>query len=359
MDANADAGRPALGTARRVTLVALAWAPLYLLWILFILSYDDGATLQGAAMGGLSSIGLAAALGLLVWWLSGRLPWPDRVRPSFYLAHLLIGSAYSATWLLGGSVFLAWRTSIPVGRLLAESRVLGWQFILGLVLYGLVAGVSYAIRIRGRLGEQERLAARAATLAAQARLNALQARLNPHFFFNALHSVGVLVREDADAAERAVEQLGDLLRYALDVPSEREVTLDEELAFTRDYIDLEQLRFGDRVSIQLDTDSAPPSSPLLPLTLQPLVENAYRHAAGVQTGSLSIRISAVTESDRLVVRVADDGPGSTLDAVVASAGSGLRSLRERLAARYAARANLKIDTQPGRGFEVTVSVPAT
>jgi signal transduction histidine kinase len=340
-----------------VSKVLLAWGPLYVLWILFILSYDDGATLPGAAIAGLVSIGLAAVLGFAVWWVSGRLPWPDRLRPGFYARHLALASLYSGTWMLTGYSIASLRTRTPLWDMLRESRVLGWQFILGLVLYGLVAGVSYALRIRERLGEQERIAAKAETLAARARLDALRARVNPHFLFNALHSVGSLVRDDPAAAERAVERLGDLLRHALDDRREALEPLESEWEFTRAYLDLERLRFGDRLRVETELEDGALGHPVPPLTLQPIVENVVRHAVERTARPVVIRIVARRIGDAVEIRVTDDGPGAPHLAPSSEGGFGLASVRERMSAAYGPAARVDVESNPGAGFRVRLLVP--
>lgn len=345
-----------MNTALRI---ALAWTPLYVLWVLFILTYDDAVTLGDAALGGVTPPATAALLGLLVWALSGRLPWPDRLRPAFYALHLAAGGVYAAAWVGIGYAVASLRSGEGFLTMLAASRVVGWQFILGLVLYGLVAGVSYAIRGQRRVREQERVAARAEALAARARLDAVRARVNPHFLFNALHSVLALVREAPASAERAIEQLGDLLRYALDEGAgSGDRLLEDEWAFTRDYLDLELLRFDDRLRIETDLSPAALAVPLPPLSLQPIVENAVRHAVGASIRPVTVRIGARAEDGVLTMTVGDDGPGAALADVEESPGSGLRGLRERLAARYGPAASVTWRAAPGEGFHVRVELPA-
>jgi len=337
--------------------VLLAWVPLYVLWMLFILSYDDGATVSAAAIGGLVSIGFAAVLGFAVWWISGRLPWPDRLRPGFYGRHLALGAVYSTTWMLGGYLIGSLRSGTPLVEMLRESRVLGWQFILGLVIYGLVAGVSYALRIRRRLVEQERIAAQAEALAANARLDALRARVNPHFLFNALHSVGSLVRDDPAAAERAVERLGDLLRHALDDRREPLEPLANEWEFTRAYLDLERLRFGDRLRVETELDDAALRHPVPPLTLQPIVENVVRHAVERTARPVAIRIVARRLGEAVEITVSDDGPGAPAPDTGGSGGFGLPSVRERMAAAYGPAAVVDVESTTGTGFRVRLLIP--
>lgn len=340
---------------RVVVAVALAWTPLYLLWILFILTYADTATLRGAAFGGLTSVGLAAVLGIGVWWASGKLPWPDRLRPRFYLSHLGLGALYASSWVLVGYLIAALREGVPIGPLIRDSRVVGWQFILALALYGLVAGVSYAIRTRTRLREQERVSARAEALATTARLAALRARVNPHFLFNTLHSLGALVRDDPATDGRAIEDLGELLRYVLDDDGQPTL-LDDEWRFTRRYLDLEQLRFGDRFDVRSDIAEGALSRPVPRMTLQPLLENAVLHAVEPSTGPVRIEVTAALDGPDLVLTVVDDGPGAAGPGG-GGAGTGLRVLHERLRATCGPDASVDIDGRDGNGFSVRVVIP--
>ncbi|MDH3224542.1 MAG: histidine kinase, partial [Gemmatimonadota bacterium] len=194
--------------------VALAWVPFYVLWTLFVLSYGE-ATVGGALAGSAITITNAAALGGLVWYATGRFPWPDPVRLPFYGLHGVLAGAYSVAWFMAG-VAISWIRGIePVNLRFWEWENIGWRFLMGVWLYGLVAGVSYALRIRQRLREKERAAARLEALATRARLDSLWARLNPHFLFNALNSLGALIGTKPDRAEEMVERLAGLLRYSL------------------------------------------------------------------------------------------------------------------------------------------------
>jgi LytS/YehU family sensor histidine kinase len=225
-------------------------------------------------------------------------------------------------------------------------------------LYGLVAGVSYAVRTQGRLRDQEMAAARAETLATRAQLRALRAQLNPHFFFNALHSLTTLVRNDARAAEEALDRLGGLLRYALDEGFSDDVPLANEWEFVCDYLALESLRLGPRLCVQSELDEDALECLVPSFILQPLVENAVRHglARRVQGGSLVIEASV--KGDELLLRVRDDGRGASREETERTSGLGLRTLRQRLEARYNGSSRVEIVTAPGAGFEVIVAIPA-
>jgi sensor histidine kinase YesM len=182
-------------------------------------------------------------------------------------------------------------------------------------------------------------------------LVALRAQINPHFLFNALHSVGALVTSDPARADMALERLGDLLRYTLG--TEDEVLFAEEWRFTQDYLAFEQLRLGDRLRVHLTVDSSALSTMVPPLILQPLVENAVRHGIADRVEGGQIDLTARVEESCLVLCVRDDGHGGESGG---PDGIGLTSVRRRLAALYGGRATLVVEG--GRaGFAVTVGLP--
>ena len=334
--------------------VALAWIPFYVLWTLFILSYGD-ATVGGALAGSAITITNAAVLGGAVWYFTGRFPWPDPVRLQFYGLHVVLAAAYSVAWFMAGAG-ISWARGLePVNMRFWEWENIGWRFLMGVWLYGLVAGVSYALRIRRRLREQERAAARLETLATRARLDSLRARLNPHFLFNALNSLGALIASRPDRAQEMVEGLGGLLRYSLSQDEDR-VSLDREWAFTKDYLDIERLRLGRRLRVREDIGPDARARAILPFSIHTLVENAVRHglAPSEEGGTVSVRAQVL--GPQLIVQVTDDGVGCDPAAVDASPGTGLRMLRERLAGEYGDGASLEVSTEPGEGFRATLTL---
>lgn len=301
---------------------------------------------------GLLTMGTGAALGVGVWHLTERVTWNWRA-PSTYVVHgaalVLYSTVYATSWvwidLLGGR-------TLDVIASVRSSPALGWNLMMGSGLYLLVIGVSYAIRAQRRVRAEESAAAEARLLAQQAQLVALRSQLNPHFLFNALHSVGALVTIDAVRAEEAIERLGDLLRYTLG--SEHEVLLSEEWKFTNEYLAFERLRLGDRLAVESEADAEVLAAIVPPLIFQPLVENAVRHGIADRPGGGRIVISARAVGGRLRLRVADDGAGS---ADLATSGLGLTSVRRRLAATYGDRAGLDIEAAPNAGFSVTMTLP--
>ena len=161
-------------------------------------------------------------------------------------------------------------------------------------------------RNRAQRGEQQAAVSRQHAL--QAQLAALQARTNPHFFFNSINTVASLIADDPELAERTLERLADMFRYALDSQRVQSVTLEREIDMVRDYLDIESARFGDRLTSQVELDLAIAHVPITPLVLQPLVENAILHGIGDRRCG-RVEVTARGERDRLVIEVRDDGPG--------------------------------------------------
>ena len=329
---------------------AAAWLAAAFFWALASATGAGWSPLRTLPWG-LLAMGVAGGLGVGVWRLTGCVAWDWRSR-SFYAAHAAALAIYAAVY----TTALVW-PDVVMGRFdaalagIRDSPVLGWNLLMGSWLYLVVAGLSYTIRAHRRLRAQEAAAAEARLLAQQAQIVALRAQINPHFLFNALHSVGALVSSDPARADQALECLGDLLRYALG--SEDEVLFAQEWRFTQDYLAFEGLRLGDRLRIESEVSADAAGVMVPPLILQPLVENAVRHGIADRPEGGRIDVRANVAGGRLVLRVRDDGRG---DAKETADGLGLGSVRRRLAGLYGDRASLGVDSTP-QGFTVTIELP--
>ena len=344
----------------RTLLVVGAWLPFYLFWVLFFLTYARGSQTVAAALSyGLVAIGSAAILGVAVWRFCAANPWPLSVRGSFYAKHLLAASVYAATWIVAmysGDAALDGKPVLELLRQGVKSSVIGWQFLMGVWLYGLVAGVSYGIQTRRRASESENRALRAEAALVGARLEALRNRLNPHFLFNALHTVGALVRQDAVLAESAVEKLGDILRQSLRDGAGETVPFRVEWELTQRYLEFEQLRYGERLAVSSDVDPRAFACRAPTFALQTLVENAVRHSIANRVEGGRVEITARVDGETFLLQVRDDGPGPKAQSN-GGTGYGLRALAERLAAVYGDRATLEIHDGGASGYEVLVRLP--
>lgn len=346
------------GLWRPWKVVLFAWIPLAVLYVIAIVMMSGDQALSAIPYS-LVSMGLAGILAFAIWWLTGVIRWPAHPSGAFYLAHLGLGLAHGLVWFLGAHVLRALLSGRGIGQALQAtitSQFLGWNVLVGLLIYGLWAGISYAVREREASTRERVDAARAEAIAVRSQLTALEAQLNPHFLFNALNSLAGLVRSDSAKAEDAIDSLGDLMRYTLDRSGSDEVRLADEWEFVEDYVAIERLRLGDRLTVECQLDRLALSRRVPPFSVQALVENAIRHGIEPRSegGRISIRIQS-TEAG-VVVEVEDDGVGADTRELETAHGFGLRALRERLAIGMRVRGSLTIQTEPGRGFLARLEV---
>jgi len=208
--------------------------------------------------------------------------------------------------------------------------------------------------VTAALRERELEHERARKMALEARLASLEARLQPHFMFNTLNAISALIQDNPEEAERTIERLAALLRFALDATERGLVPLDHELKIVTDYVEIERTRFGERLTYAIDVDPEAAGCAVPPLAIQTLVENAIKHAITPRLDGGRLRVEATVRGDQVRLSVWDDGPGFRPDAI--RAGHGLDNLRGRLAARFGADASLEIGRRDG-GTLVTVALP--
>jgi len=339
-------------------LYALAWVPV-LIGYTNLLMRTRGLAFGIALEGSLVYVVSVALLGALVWHATARVPWPDRKYLGFIALQLAMASLFSLAWFASVAVHSLLRMG-PTAATRTVSGFYTWQFLAGLWIYGAIAGVSYALRVTGRLRAREATAARAEAMRMHTELEALRGQLDPHFLFGTLHTVSALLLRDPVTARLALERFADLLRYVLDPKrlEKEEVTLGDELGFVRDYLALEQLRLGSRLNVVEQVDLETLDCVIPSLTLQPIVENAIKYAVSPQSGGATITIGASLEDDQLILVIADDGPGAVEEGVRAAQGLGLRVGRQRLESLYPSSAHFTVTTAPGAGFTVTLTLPA-
>jgi two-component system, LytTR family, sensor kinase len=223
------------------------------------------------------------------------------------------------------------------------------------ISYGALAALVHALDFHRRMRDREVQASQLETRLAEARLHVLRMQLQPHFLFNTLHAISALIPRDPAAADRMLIQLSGLLRLSMELDRLHSVPLSREVDFLQTYIEIQRVRFGDR--LQVDWDLAPEALAVQvpPLLLQPLVENAIHHGIGTRTQGGRIRIAARIESALLHLEIADDGVGSKCIPPVE--GRGLGNTRARLAAFAPRRSELQFAANPGGGARVTVRLP--
>jgi two-component system, LytTR family, sensor kinase len=237
---------------------------------------------------------------------------------------------------------------------------LSWIFTtlpFGVAVYLCMVGIEHATRYFIEARDREVQLARLSEQLASARFAALQAQVNPHFLFNTLNTIAVLVRDnDRQGAVRIVEHLSEVLRRTLSRHRANEVTLGEELELVRQYVAIEQARFSDRLRPEFDIDDSLLSAAVPSFALQHLVENAIRHGIAKQPDAGRLIIAARRAGDVLEISVTDDGVGIDERAVIPK-GHGIDNTRERLRALYGERASLEIMRRSDGGTIATLRVP--
>jgi two-component system LytT family sensor kinase len=241
----------------------------------------------------------------------------------------------------------------------------GRELGIHLQLYWSMVLTAYVIRKFVRARERERQTAKLAVEKAQLEMNLRQAeldvlrmRLNPHFLFNTLQNISVLVTHDPETAGRMLTRLGDLLRAAFRRDVQPESALWAEIELTKAYLEVEKMRFDDRLSITVDTDPAANEALVPVLLLQPLVENAIKHGLQSMKGVGRIRLSSVKAGKQLILTIADNGaglPAATLEGI--ELGVGLGTTRERLRRMYPDKHEFAVRRLPEGGTQVRIALP--
>lgn len=279
----------------------------------------------------------------------------------FLAAHLLgMGLVFVPFWLIQRGILLLW-SGFATGWEASRLTVLmpTWKNVFGNfvnvpVVYLLVLLGAEAMEHARARREEELQAGRLAGQLAEARLALLQRQLQPHFLFNALQAISTLLHRDPETADGLLLRLSTLLRAMLDTASGQTLRLDMELALTRKYLEIEQVRFRDRLRVEWSIEESVLGVEVPSLILLPLVENAIRHGLSPKVGPGRLKVSAHLEVGTLVLAVEDDGLGATLPL---RPGVGTGNIRERLEAIYGGRARLDVETRPQGGFRARILIP--
>jgi signal transduction histidine kinase len=287
---------------------------------------------------------------------------PGRVRWSTAIGvHLLAAAGYA---LLHTSVMEATRAYLmpetPAGGWLHVAELefltqLDWLLTTYLFLVFLGLALAYRREAEARALDHAHLETRLV----EAQLQALQRQLHPHFLFNTLNTIAGLMHLDVNAADRMLDRLAELLRATLHTSHVQEVPLRDELDLLQKYVDIEETRFGSRLTVHIHVDPETLDARVPVLLLQPLVENAVRHGIAPHARPGVIEVTAIRAGDRLALSVRDTGSGVPSDRLaLLNSGVGLTNTRARLQHLYRGRHQLTFSNVEG-GFCVSVSIPFT
>ncbi len=272
-----------------------------------------------------------------------------------FAVHLVASLVFSLVWMLLRAGVAVWLENQSFTDTLQHALVATLFF--NLLVYWVVVAVAHAVGFYRSLRERERRTLELEKHVTEARLLALQMQLNPHFLFNALHGISALMYRDVDAADRMLVRLSELLRHALDRTDAQRVPLRDELAFLDRYLELEQIRFGDRLSVRHAIEDAVRDALVPNLILQPLVENALKHGIEpqVKPGVITLRAHLV-DGHRVRLEVEDNGRGLA-PGKSAEGGIGTANSRSRLTQLYGPRAQIEFLPGADGGLRVVMEFP--
>jgi two-component system, LytTR family, sensor histidine kinase AlgZ len=341
---------PLLATPRRLLLYLLAWTPI--LALLVYVGHAGGATFLDAAGVFTPALVVFAFICLSPYQIGRVRPLRVATAPGLLLT-------FSATALAGSLALVA--VAVIVSYVVSRPAVLqggtvGVLFGVGVLLYLLSTGLHYAMLAAEASREAERRAAEARTLAREAELQSLKFQLNPHFLFNSLHSISALATLDGPRARDMCIRLADFLRSSLGLGDRETIPIGEELALARRYLEVEQVRFGERLRVAADIDPNCESCGIPALLLQPLVENAVKHGvAGLLEGGA---IGLTARRDEAIVTITVENAFDPENPPRHDLGFGLSNVRRRLQVRYGPEATFEAGAQ-GPMYRVILRLPCT
>lgn len=340
------------------------WVVFWAVWTFFALFLGTHYYLVGELYGHRLTVAQGYVLGFwdMYTWalvciaafaLAARLPLERGRWVTALVVVLLVGQVVLLLKGMADALFVGAVDWLPKARF--TSYAIGRLATRNFAFLSLV-GVGYALEYFRRFREREISGSRLEAQLAQARLQILTMQLQPHFLFNTLHAISGLVHRDADAAERMIANLSEMLRVSLSRQQRDEVELREEMELLAPYLDIERMRLGERLSVQVEVEPGAEGALVPHLILQPLVENAIRHGIAPQRLPGTVRISSRRDGDRLEIVVRDDGRGLRGGAE-AGGGLGLENTRRRLEHLYGEAGRLRLEEVPDGGVRVEITLP--
>jgi two-component system LytT family sensor kinase len=301
-----------------------------------------------------------AALTPIILYLSRRFPIERRNWPRKIIRHLFF-SAVTSLVLIGVYVFVTNSIALHGARKpfgLAFRSLFIIEFHVSLLTYWAIVGIDHAFAYYRKYRERELVATQLEARLAQAELQVLKMQLHPHFLFNTLNAISALMHRDVEAADKMVARLSDLLRSTLENVGVQEVSLKQELEMLERYLEIEQTRFQDRLTVQMRIEPETLDARVPNLILQPLVENAIQHGIAPRSSAGRIEIRAARENGTLKLDIEDNGRGMPEGFVPNfKKGVGLANTRARLEQLYGAAHSFKLLNSTRGGLIVSLSIP--
>ncbi|HYH86689.1 MAG TPA: histidine kinase [Pyrinomonadaceae bacterium] len=318
----------------------------------FFLRTDRPVSILSSLAWQMSAVYVFALSTPLVLWLARRFRIERALWRRSLVVHFLAGTAIAAAWAMCHIVIdssFGSRIKFTPDNLARHVLVLLDKELL---VYWIIVVISHAVDYYQRYREGE-------LRASQAQLQALKMQLHPHFLFNALHSISALVHSDPEAADKMIARLGDFLRLTLETSAAQEVPLRQELEFLNCYLEIERIRFQDRLTTHIEVDPQVLDCSVPNLILQPVVENAIRHGVAPRSAPGHIEIRAERHGHLLRLQVRDNGAGlpANNSRRACVGGVGLSNTRARLSQLYGASHRFELANDPRGGAVATIEIP--
>jgi two-component system LytT family sensor kinase len=348
----------------------LKWALFAGFWtligLLFAINFYLTSSLFGRAVTWGQAIGSSlgdwyvwAVLSFPIIWLARRFHFERANWPRSLAVHLVAGAFVSVSYPALRAWVAGWQASLSSDPVLFSAAfkpllVKSWHY--NLLIYWVIVSVSHAFDYYQKFQDRELRGLELEKRLTEAKLQALQMQLNPHFLFNTLHGISSLMHRDVEAADRMLIRLSDLLRRTLDNTGTQEVPLQDELDFLKRYLEIEQTRFGDRLTVRMDIAPDTLNAQVPNLVLQPLVENAIRHGIEPHAKPGLIELRARRFPGKLELQVSDNGAGIARGQAFEE-GVGLSNTRARLQQLYGKAHRFDFSNGTNGGLVVSVTIP--
>ena len=299
----------------------------------------------------------------LVLWAASRLPIERSSWIRSALLHLPLSIVLAVLLTALGRVLIWLRFAYPAGKPLTFESIT--RFVIGnfseaIGIYLMIALASYAYSFYNRYREGRLRTLQLEAQLSHAQLQALKMQLHPHFLFNTLHSISALLNKDVEAARKMITRLGDFLRLTLENSGSQEVTLQQEMEFLSCYLEIERIRFQNRLVTHMDVSPQSLLAKVPNLILQPIVENAIRHGIAPRSTPGLLEIEAKQHNGTLRIQVRDNGPGLPKHRTsqnLIKKGLGLANTETRLVRLYGADHLFDLANNPAGGLIVTLEIP--
>gem|GEM_PF-393845 len=335
---------------------------IWTLWVVFysiVFKYQTGTSWSIAAISSSQSNYIFALLGIGIWFNCRKIPFGIMPMGILLFIHFLLAISYSALWIFLSYGLWYLFEGKRIFQIVPVETIVGWQFLFGIIMYFLVAGIYYTIIYYKQYREKELRETELRLLKRDAEFKALKSQMNPHFLFNSLNSINALVSQNPKQARDMIAKLSDLLRMSLESRDEMMVPLKAELDLARLYLEIEEIRFGDRMAIheEIEPDLLDVSFPAM--ILQPLLENAVKHGIADHRGKGIIQLILKRENHYLSCVVSNTVRKDRASGRKKSTGNGtgLANIRRRLELFYSDQYNFEAGYSDSGNFVAKLKLP--